>query len=157
LSETINMDKYICFGLTETNNGSDASSLKTTATKVEGGYLLNGDKRWIGQGTFAEYIVVWARNQADGNRIQAFVVTKGSKGLTTTKIKNKYSMRMVQNADIKMENVFVPDCNKLTLSKDFATGTNAMLERSRLSVAWMIGGLAAGAYESALKYCLQRK
>ena len=69
LSETINMNKYICFGLTEANNGSDATSLKTTATKVEGGYLLNGNKRWIGQGTFAEYIVVWARNEADGNRI----------------------------------------------------------------------------------------
>ena len=64
---------------------------------------------------------------------------------------------MVQNADIHFENVFIPECNKLTHSKDFATGTNAMLEKSRLSVAWMIGGLAAGAYESALKYCLERK
>jgi alkylation response protein AidB-like acyl-CoA dehydrogenase len=54
------MDKFICFGLTEPNYGSDATSLKTTATKVEGGYLMNGTKRWIGNATFADYIVIWA-------------------------------------------------------------------------------------------------
>ena len=63
------MDKYICFGLTEAEIGSDASSLRTTATKVEGGYLLNGNKRWIGQGTFADYFVIWARNAAEGNKV----------------------------------------------------------------------------------------
>ena len=69
LTETINMDKFICFGLTEPNNGSDASSLKTIATKTEGGYILNGTKRWIGNATFADYIIVWAKNADDGNRI----------------------------------------------------------------------------------------
>lgn len=61
---------------------------------------------------------------------------------------------MVQNADIDMKDVFVPDYNKLTHSKDFSTGTNAVLESSRLSVAWIAAGIAAGAYEAALKYCL---
>ena len=89
------MDKCICFGLTEPNNGSDASSLKTTATKTEGGYILNGNKRWIGSATFADYIIVWARNSDDGNNIQAFLVTRGSPGLKTSKIENKYSIRMV--------------------------------------------------------------
>ena len=69
LTETINMDKFISFGLSEPNHGSDASSLKTTATKTEGGYILNGSKRWIGNATFADYIVVWAKNADDGNRI----------------------------------------------------------------------------------------
>jgi len=95
LTETINMDKFTCFGLTEPNNGSDASGLKTFATKVEGGYKLNGNKRWIGNATFADYICVWARNPDENNNIQAFMVTKGSPGLTTTKIENKYSLRMV--------------------------------------------------------------
>jgi len=69
LTETVNMDKFICFGLTEPNNGSDASGLKTTATKVDGGYLLTGQKRWIGNATFADYICVWARNPAENNNI----------------------------------------------------------------------------------------
>lgn len=151
------MDKICCFGLTEPDFGSDATSLTTTATEVDGGYVLNGQKRWIGNATFADYIVVWARNAAEDNKIQGFVVTKGSKGLTTTKIENKYSLRVVQNADITLENCFVPKRNRLAKAKDFATGTNVVLESSRLVVAWMIGGLAVGAYEAALKYCLKRK
>jgi alkylation response protein AidB-like acyl-CoA dehydrogenase len=84
-------------------------------------------------------------------------VTRGSPGLKTSKIENKYALRMVQNADIEMKDVFVPIKNKLTKSKDFATGTNTVLESSRLGVAWMVAGNAAGAYEAALKYCLNRK
>jgi len=99
---------------------------------------------------------VWAKNANDGNRIQAFYVEKGSEGFIAKKIEGKYSLRSVQNADIKLENVFVPDKNKLTHSKDFATGTNAILEASRLMVAWMAAGNAVGAYEAALKYSLQR-
>jgi alkylation response protein AidB-like acyl-CoA dehydrogenase len=68
LTPGMNFDKIFCFGLTEPENGSDASGLRTTATKVEGGYLLNGRKRWIGNGTFGD-VIVWARNPADGNRV----------------------------------------------------------------------------------------
>ena len=67
------------------------------------------------------------------------------------------ALKITQNAEVKLINCFVPDRNKLTHSKDFATGTNKMLESSRLAVAWMAAGVAAGAYEAALKYCLQRK
>ena len=95
LTETMNMDRFICFGLTEPDYGSDATSLMTTATKVEGGYLLNGQKRWIGNATFADYITVWARNPAEDGNVQGFLVTKGSAGLKTSKIENKYSLRMV--------------------------------------------------------------
>ena len=84
-------------------------------------------------------------------------MTKGSKGLTTTKIENKYSLKMVQNADIVLKDVFVPDNNRLTKAKDFSSGTNAVLESSRLGVAWLGTGVAAGAYEAALKYTLNRK
>jgi len=151
------MDKIVCFGLTEPNNGSDASGLKTHAKKVEGGYLINGEKRWIGNATFADYICCWAKNPDEGNNIQCFVIAKGSPGLECTKIENKYSLCMVQNADIKMKDVFVPNHNKLTKAKNFATGTNAILESSRLGVAWMISGVASGAYEAALRYTLKRK
>lgn len=96
LPDLISLNKLICFGLTEPDYGSDASSLKTTAKKVEGGYLITGEKRWIGNGTFADYIVVFARNEAEGGKVQAFVVEKGSKGLVTKKIEGKYSLRTTQ-------------------------------------------------------------
>jgi len=71
-------------------------------------------------------------------------------------MENKYALRPVQNADIKFENVFVPDNNKLEKAKDFASGTNKMLEHSRLKVCWVTVGLTAGAYEAALKYTMKR-
>lgn len=77
--------------------------------------------------------------------------------MKTEKIERKYSLRIVQNANIYLKDVFVPDKNRLTHGKDFQTGTAAMLESSRLAVAWMVAGVAAGAYEQALQYCLKRK
>ena len=71
------LDKTICFGLTEPEKGSDASNLETTAKKVDGGYMINGRKRWIGNATFADYIILWARNAEEGNKVQGFVVQKG--------------------------------------------------------------------------------
>jgi acyl-CoA oxidase len=153
----IALTKILSFGLTEPDYGSDATSLQTTAKKVDGGYLINGVKRWIGNASLADYIIVWAKNVDDKNKIQGFLVEKGSKGLTTKKIENKYALRMVQNADIFMENVFVPDNNKLAKADDFATGTNKILEHSRIKVCWAAVGIAAGAYEAALKYAMERK
>ena len=95
LTETINMDKILCFGLTEPDYGSDATGLETTATRTKGGYILNGKKRWIGLAGFADYLLIWAKNPEEGNKIQCFVATKGSKGLSTKKISNKYSLRIV--------------------------------------------------------------
>ena len=95
LPDTIAFRKLICFGLTEPTHGSDATSLLTTARKTEGGFLITGKKRWIGNATFADYIIVWARNVDEGNKIQGFIVEKGSKGLKASKIENKYSIRMV--------------------------------------------------------------
>lgn len=85
------------------------------------------------------------------------MVTKGTPGLTTAKIENKYSQRIVQNAHITMKDVFVPDNNKLTHATNFSKGTNVILESSRLGVAWVVAGTAVGAYEAALKYTLNRK
>lgn len=90
------MNKFICFGLTEPTNGSDATGLQSVAKKVEGGYLITGKKRWIGNAGFSDYIIVWAKNEAEGNKIQGFLVEKGSTGLSTKKIEGKYSVRIVQ-------------------------------------------------------------
>jgi acyl-CoA oxidase len=68
LEPAMNFDRILCFGLTEPNNGSDASGLQTTATKVDGGYKINGTKRWIGNATMGD-VIVWARNTNDGNRV----------------------------------------------------------------------------------------
>ncbi len=100
------------WGLTEPSNGSDASALQTTATKVDGGYELNGCKRWIGNATFADWVVIWARNNETG-QVNAFVVKKGTKGFKTSKIENKIALRCVQNADIQMTKCFVPDSARL--------------------------------------------
>lgn len=157
LPDGIQFKKILSFGLTEPEYGSDATSLKTTAKKVQGGYVINGSKRWIGNATFADVIIVWARNEDEGGKIQGFLVEKGSKGFSAKKIENKYSLRMVTNADITFENVFVPDHNKLAKANDFATGTNKILEHSRIKVIWGAVGCAAGAYEAALHYALKRK
>ena len=110
------------WGLTEPSNGSDASALQTTATKVEGGYELNGCKRWIGNATFADWVVIWARNN-ETNQVNAFVVQKGTKGFKTSKIENKISLRCVQNADIVMNKCFVPDSARLPGVNSFKVGT----------------------------------
>lgn len=150
-------DKIGAFGLTEYNHGSDSVLLETYVKPVEGGYLLNGSKRWIGNGTFADYIVVWARNIKDNKLIQGFVVEKGMKGFSSSKIEGKMSLRMTQNADLKFENVFIPTANKLEFATDFEKSTKPVLLKSRIGTAWVSLAGAAGAYESCLKYCLERK
>lgn len=97
LPDLLNFNKIGAFALTEPDYGSDATSLKSFAVKAtdgRDGWILNGVKRWIGNGTFADYIVVWAKNREDKNKLQGFVVTKGSPGLKCTKIEGKYSLRM---------------------------------------------------------------
>jgi len=93
--DTIPLRKVMAFALTEPDHGSDASSIQTAAKKVEGGYLLTGKKRWIGNGTFADYILTWARNENDGGRVQCFLVKKGSTGLSTFKMERKMALRAV--------------------------------------------------------------
>ncbi|GFY95789.1 acyl-CoA oxidase 4 [Actinidia rufa] len=101
-----------CWGLTEPGYGSDASSLETIATKVAGGWILDGQKRWIGNSTFADVLIIFARNTTT-NQINAFIVKKDAPGLQVTKIENKIGLRIVQNGDILLKKVFVPDEDKL--------------------------------------------
>ena len=90
LADTIPLKKVMAWALTEPDTGSDASHIQTTARKVEGGYLINGHKKWIGNATFADYILVWAKNQNDGGKVQCFLVRKGSKDSLQARLKEKW-------------------------------------------------------------------
>ncbi|KAL7177582.1 hypothetical protein ACSBR2_030858 [Camellia fascicularis] len=115
------------WGLTEPGYGSDASSLKTTATKVTGGWILEGQKRWIGNSTFANVLVIFARNTTT-KQINGFLVKKDALGLQATRIENKIGMRMVQNGDILLKKVFVPDEDKLP-------GINSFQDTNKIGIA----------------------
>ncbi|KAG8377036.1 hypothetical protein BUALT_Bualt09G0126300 [Buddleja alternifolia] len=144
-----------CWALSEPDYGSDASALKTTATKVEGGWILNGQKRWTGYSTFADIIVIFARNTA-ANQINGFVLKKNTPGLQVTKIDNKVSLRIVQNGDILLKNVFIPDEDRLPGVNSFKD-TNEVLAVARIMVAWQGVGVSMGVYDMCLRYLKERK
>jgi acyl-CoA oxidase len=144
-----------CWALTEPDNGSDASALKTTATKVEGGWILEGQKRWIGNSTFADILVILARNTTT-NQINGFIVKKDAPGLAATKIENKIGLRMVQNGDILMKKVFVPDEDRLPGMNSFQD-TSKVLAVSRVMVAWQPIGISMGIYDMCHRYLKERK
>jgi glutaryl-CoA dehydrogenase len=144
------------FGLTEPLSGSDtARGLHTTAERHGDSWTLNGEKRWIGNATFADFTVVWARDVAD-DQVKGFIVTTDSPGYTATKIEDKQSLRIVQNADITLVNVQVPEENRLQQINSFRD-LAAVLRLTRAGVAWQAVGNALGAYEAALDYAKKRE
>ncbi|CAI8612800.1 unnamed protein product [Vicia faba] len=144
-----------CWALTEPDYGSDASALKTIATKVEGGWILEGQKRWIGNATFADLLVIFARNTST-NQINGYIVHKDAPGLTVTKIENKIGLRIVQNGDIVMRKVFVPDEDRIAGINSFQD-TNKVLAVSRVMVAWQPIGISMGIYDMCHRYLNERK
>lgn len=161
LPKLAKMEAIGCFCLTEPNAGSDATNLETTATPYKHpvygeGYLLNGEKRWIGNGIFADIYVVWAINTSN-NQLNGFIVERGASGLSATKIEHKIALREVQNAHIKFENVFVPRNQRLPKTVNFATGPGLCLSVTRLLSSWIAVGCAMGAYDKCIEYLKQRK
>jgi glutaryl-CoA dehydrogenase len=143
------------FGLTEPTSGSDsAQGLQTVATRDGDNWVLNGSKRWIGNATFSDITVIWAKSAEDG-QVKGFIVPTSTPGYTATKIQGKQSLRMVQNADITLENVVVPESLRLQNATSFRD-TAAVLRLTRAEVAWAAVGVAIGAYEAALKYSQER-
>jgi glutaryl-CoA dehydrogenase len=144
------------FALTEPTGGSDvAAGLRTTARREGDEWVLDGAKRWIGNGTFADLIVVWARDVAD-NQVKGFVVGKDNPGFAATKIENKIALRTVQNADITLTGARVPEADRLPNANSFRD-TAGILRQTRSGVAWQAVGVMLAAYEIALRYAQERE
>jgi glutaryl-CoA dehydrogenase len=149
-------DAIGAFGLTEPDTGSGASGGLTTTARREGDtWVLNGQKKWIGNATFADLTVIWARDTGD-NQVKGFVVEKDAPGFRCEKIENKIALRVVQNALITLADVHVPEENRLANATSFKD-TAAVLLMTRAGVAWMAVGCALGAFENALAYAKQRE
>ena len=149
-------NKIGCFALTEPLVGSGAAKgLLTTASRQGDTWILNGQKKWIGNATFADLAVVWARDVSD-NQVKGFVVEKGTPGYTVEKIENKMALRVVQNGLITMDNCRVPEANRLQNANTFKD-TGKVLRATRAGVAWEAVGCMRGAYEYALKYAQERE
>ena len=150
------MERIGAFGLTEPHGGSDvARGLETTARREGDEWVLDGEKRWIGNGTFADLVVIWARDVADDS-VKGFVVEQDNPGMTTSKIENKVALRTVQNADIVLRGCRVPEADRLAGANSFAD-TNKVLRRTRGGVAWGSTGTMMAAYETALAYAQERE
>ena len=153
------MQKLECigaFGLTEPNVGSGvAGGMETTCQKVGDEWVLNGQKKWIGNATFADVIIIWARD-IDSNQVKGFLVRKGNPGYVAEKIENKMALRTVQNALITLTNCKIPESDRLQKANSFRD-TAKVLRMTRAGVAWQAVGCARGAYESALKYSKKRE
>ncbi|MCA1195705.1 MULTISPECIES: acyl-CoA dehydrogenase family protein [unclassified Saccharopolyspora] len=156
MPDMVAMRKIGAFALTEPEGGSDvAGGMRTTARREGDEWVLNGAKRWIGNGTFADLIVVWARDEADG-QVKGFVVGKDTPGVTATKIEGKIALRTVQNADLVFEDARVPEADRLQNINSFRD-TAKVLARTRGGVAWQALGLAMRAYELAREYAVSRE
>ncbi len=143
------------FGLTEPEVGSAAAGgLTTTAKRTGDSWVLNGQKKWIGNATFADVNIIWARD-LDDNQVKGFIVEKGNPGFSAEKIEDKMALRIVQNALITLTDCVVTEDNRLQNCNSFKD-TAKVLQMTRAGVAWMAVGCARGAYESALKYTRER-
>ncbi|MET3811967.1 acyl-CoA dehydrogenase family protein [Arthrobacter sp. UYEF3] len=145
--------EYAAFALTEPTHGSDAVALESTATGTAGGFLLNGEKKWIGNGSVGGVSVVWARG-GDG-RVHGYLVPQDTPGYTATKIEGKLALRAIWQAHIRLEGVFVPDENVLPGARTFKDTARVLLA-TRLGVAWSAVGHATACYETAVQYARQR-
>jgi glutaryl-CoA dehydrogenase len=150
------MERLGAFGLTEPEVGSGASrGLATTARRDGPTWVLDGHKKWIGNASFADLTVIWARDVQDG-QVKGFVVEAGTPGFSIENIEDKIALRVVQNALITLDGVRVPEANRLQAASSFRD-TAEVLRMTRAGVAWMAVGCARGAYEHALAYACERE
>ncbi|HXE29927.1 MAG TPA: acyl-CoA dehydrogenase [Stellaceae bacterium] len=142
-----------CFGLTEPDHGSDAGGLKTRAKKVDGGYVLTGNKMWISNSPFADVMIVWAKLD---DVIRGFILERGMKGLSTPKIEGKFSLRASVTGEIVMDEVFVPEANLLP-GVTGLRGPFTCLDNARYGIAWGALGAAETCWHAARDYTLSRQ
>lgn len=143
-----------CFGLTEPDHGSDPGSMNTRARQVDGGWRLSGTKTWITHAPIADLMVVWAKD--DEGVVRGFILERGMTGLATSKIEGKFSVRASPTGQIMMDNVFVPDANRLPGAKGLAAPF-ACLNNARFGICWGAMGAAEECWHRARQYTLDRK
>lgn len=147
--------KYIgCFGLTEPDSGSDPSSMRTVAKKVDGGWCLNGTKMWITNAPIADIAIVWAKAEEG---VRAFVVEKDFDGFKRLEVKHKMSLRASLTGELVLESVFVPDENRLPGSDVGLKAALSCLNQARYGIAWGAIGAAMACLETTRDYLLERK
>jgi len=142
-----------CFGLTEPDHGSDPAGMKSRAVKVDGGYVLTGNKMWITNSPIADIAIVWAK--LDGV-IRGFILERGMKGFSTPKIEGKFSLRASITGEIVMDEVFVPDANILP-GVEGLKGPFGCLNKARYGIAWGVLGAAEFCWHASRQYTLDRK
>jgi glutaryl-CoA dehydrogenase len=156
LPDVYDFKKIGAFGLTEPLGGSDvAGGLRTTARRDGDGWILNGAKRWIGNATWSDWVIIFAKEEETG-KVLAFLVDTTLEGYAATKIENKISLRTVQNADIVLTDVRVPETHRLQGCESFKD-VNKVLKVTRLGVAWQAVGLQQAAFDVARRYTVERK
>ncbi|MFC4486487.1 acyl-CoA dehydrogenase [Tepidiphilus baoligensis] len=143
-----------CFGLTEPNHGSDPGGMESRARRVDGGYLLSGNKMWITNSPIADVFVVWAKD--DEGQIRGFILEKGWKGLSAPIIHGKVGLRASITGEIVMDEVFVPEENVFPEVRGLK-GPFTCLNSARFGIAWGALGAAQACYETARNYVLERK
>ncbi|HYU02945.1 MAG TPA: acyl-CoA dehydrogenase family protein [Jatrophihabitantaceae bacterium] len=148
------LEKIGAFALTEPDHGSDSIGLETSARRDGDSYVINGVKKWIGNGSIADVVVVWARDSQDG-QVKGFLVERATPGYTARVIEGKGSLRAVWQADITLHDVRVPAENRLPGANSFKD-TSRVLTGSRASCAWMALGHAVAGYDAALTYAKRR-
>jgi alkylation response protein AidB-like acyl-CoA dehydrogenase len=156
LPEMARMERIGAFGLTEPDHGSDvARGLRTTCRRDGDEWVLDGSKKWIGNASFADLVIIWARD-VETDRMLGFVVETPAEGFTAVDLEDKIALRAVQNALITLDGVRVPEENRLQEAGGFRS-TSDVLRMTRAGVAWSAVGCARGAYEHALRYARERE
>ena len=146
-------EKIGCFGLTEPNFGSNPGGMTTTAKKVKDGYILNGAKMWITNGTIADISIVWAKDE-DGV-VRGFIVENDSEGFSAPEMKHKWSLRASVTSELILEDVFVPEANLLPNVKGLR-GPLGCLNQARYGIGWGGTGSAMAVYEASVEYAKDR-
>ncbi len=145
-----------CFGLTESDAGSDPNAMKTTARKTADGYVLNGAKMWISNAPIADVFVVWAKSEAHGGKIRGFVLDWGTPGLSAPKIGGKLSLRASVTGEIVMKDVAVSE-EALLPGVQGLKGPFGCLNRARYGISWGVMGAAEACWHAARQYGLDRR